>query len=456
MSNTFRIKKPSERLRQSVEEDEREFNIIKEVIEKGNTKVLESFPINFPKTKVNVSARIPKQLSQIEIKKREERRKLKEIENLELIQSKLFAQRKGKRNLIEPLKHRPSLGDIKYENKLFKECREMFSKENAPFPYQNTNPTIPVTQSQKVPLISKKYKIKAQSNITHTEQNQHSNIMKRSYNNKQKIEIECDLDKQQDEEYLRTLSQEEISFYKSKCKDLYEFLHNIGLLRFIDKFIKEGFNQVDDLLNISKNYFGKKDFDFINKTQQEKLYESIKERNEQMKTKVNKHNNNMQNMLFNRTFSDFGLNTRFNREMFEKIEIGVCWICFKALDKKDAIIKEIQEEDDENVVVVEKCFCSEKCVKIFENRKQNIIICYQCEKTFNMINGFVLYEGEKYCSRKCKQEYIDSLVQLEEEKDEDKKENDIDKENLNDNKDNEEDDDISDYEGDHYDPMDDF
>jgi hypothetical protein len=278
--------------------------------------------------------------------------------------------------------------------------------------------------------------------------------MKRSYNNKQKIEIECDLDKQQDEEYLCTLSQEEISFYKSKCKDLYEFLHNIGLLRFIDKFIKEGFNQVDDLLNISKNYFGKKDFDFLNKTQQEKLYESIKERNEQMKTKVSKHNNNMQNMMFNRTFSDFGLNTRFNREMFEKIEIGVCWICFKALDKKDAIVKEIQEEEDENVVVVEKCFCSEKCVKIFENRKQNIIICYQCEKTFNMINGFVLYEGEKYCSRKCKQEYIDSLVQLEE--DENKKENDINKEKINDNKDNEEDDDISDYEGDHYDPMNDF
>lgn len=44
-----------------------------------------------------MSARIPKKLSQIEIKKREERRKLKEIENLELIQNKLFAQRKGKK-----------------------------------------------------------------------------------------------------------------------------------------------------------------------------------------------------------------------------------------------------------------------------------------------------------------------------------------------------------------------
>ena len=226
MSKPFRLKKPSERLRQSTEEDEREFNFIKEVIEKGNTKLLESFPINFPKTKVNVSARIPKQLSQIEIKKREERRKLKEIENLELIQSKLFAQRKGKRNLIEPLKHRPSLGDIKCENKLFRECREMFSKDESPFLYQHTNPTVPLTQSQRAPLITKKYKIKAPSHITHTEQNQHSNVLKRSYNNKQKIEIECDLDKQQDKEYLSTLSQEEISFYTSKCKDLYKFLLN--------------------------------------------------------------------------------------------------------------------------------------------------------------------------------------------------------------------------------------
>ena len=68
-----------------------------------------------------------------------------------------------------------------------------------------------------------------------------------------------------------------------------------------------------------------------------------------------------------------------------------------------------------------------------------------------MINGFVIYEGQKFCSRKCKQEYIDSLSQMKP-----KEHNDVEvqAEQKQTQSNNEEE--SSDYEGDHYDPMEDF
>lgn len=65
----------------------------------------------------------------------------------------------------------------------------MFSNEKACFPYINTNSSIPITQSQRGTLLSKKIKIKGQNNIIHTEQNENPFIMKRSYNNKKKSKL---------------------------------------------------------------------------------------------------------------------------------------------------------------------------------------------------------------------------------------------------------------------------
>ena len=88
-----------------------------------------------------------------------------------------------------------------------------------------------------------------------------------------------------------------------------------------------------------------------------------------------------------------------------------------------------------------------KCFKEFEVKKKSTIICFQCEKQFDIKNGFILYDRQKFCSTKCKEEYI--------------------KDNINSNGknsnnesikskeiDNEKDDDIS--ENDDYDPMNDF
>lgn len=476
MSKTLNSKKPSDKMQKDIEDDEKELNLIKEVIEKGNLKAIESFPINLPKGNKNITkTRIPKKLSQNEIKKREERKKLKEIENLENIQNKLFSQRKAKRNLIEPLKHKPSVGEFAYENKLLKECRQMFSN-NANNNSNNSNSNRPPSTANKTqqPIVkqhtstsSTQYNNKNKNNNTvqpfpntnkPTQDDAPSSAltaMKRTFT-KQKIEIECDLDKQKDEEYINALSNDEISFYQNQTKDLYEFLLSIGLLRYIENFIKEGYDMIEDILNLPEDYFNNQDKPFLTKQQQQKLYENIKElkSKSEVKQPIKSKPQHKPNSALNRTFSDFGLNTRVNKVLFERIEICVCWICYKPLDRNDAIIRAINEEyNNEDIGVDEKCFCSEKCVKVFENKQQNMLICFQCEKRFDMTNGFVIYEGQKFCSRKCKQEYIESVSTSSQMKVKEEQQN---ENEINNNNNNVDDGECSDYEGDYYDPMEDF
>ena len=54
-------------------------------------------------------------------------KRLKDVENLEKIQKKLFKDRPGKNNKINPIKKQEITN---YENAFLKECREVFSKDN--------------------------------------------------------------------------------------------------------------------------------------------------------------------------------------------------------------------------------------------------------------------------------------------------------------------------------------
>ena len=40
-------------------------------------------------------------------------------------------------------------------------------------------------------------------------------------------------------------------------------------------------------------------------------------------------------------------------------------------------------------------------------KKHSNIICFECNKIFDMTKGFVVCDGEKFCSVKCKKEYED-------------------------------------------------
>lgn len=83
-------------------------------------------------------------------------------------------------------------------------------------------------------------------------------LIENNQNKKQnsKIEIDCSSDKNLDKEkndelelqYLNDLSNERMKFFKSKIPEVYEFLNNIKLIRLIESFIEDGFEDLESIL----------------------------------------------------------------------------------------------------------------------------------------------------------------------------------------------------------------
>ena len=147
-------------------------------------------------------------------------------------------------------------------------------------------------------------------------------------------------------------------------------------------------------------------------------------------------------------------------------EIICCYNCFRPIKKENSIIKEYQNKSDIVLFLKNKNFCTLKCIKDYEKKIRTKYVCFQCNKTFDLYQGFVAHEGEKFCSSKCKYKYIEIETMLMkkgkkkkkkkgkntlEEKSKEKK-----NENININNDAGEKNEEKYYEGDDYDPMDDF
>ena len=427
-------------MQSSVEDEEKELEVIKEVFEKGNIHALESLPINIPhkKAKIGTSAKIPKKLSKKEIEKREERKKLKEIERIENIQKKLFGERKGKfnelkrPNLLEPIKKKIKNEPMICENKILKECREIFSKENTKTPKEPKRDNI---------IQKHNNNIQDNSDINVS----HNSTMRKTFT--EKIEIECEQDKQKDKEFIDKLTNEERDFYQEQTKELFNFLSELNLVRFIEKFIIEGYDLFEDFLKLPKDFFKHLDKPFLDKTQQKKLFSKIEEENNKRelekieKAQEEEFKKAVNDFRQNKTFTDFGINAKDDKMLESKVEIVCCWNCYKAIAKEDAIIKKYSN-DDNNIVIQEKVFCSEKCLKEFKLKNHSNIICFECNKIFDMTKGFVVCDGEKFCSVKCKKEYEDKKSKIEEKQIEQPKEEQKEEE--------------SEEENDSYDPMEDF
>ena len=88
-------------LEDEIKEQERELALIKEAVEKGNMKALNPLNIKVPKT-TRPSAKIPKKLSEKEKERRDELRRLKEVQELAKIQDKLLKKIHSRRT-IEPI-----------------------------------------------------------------------------------------------------------------------------------------------------------------------------------------------------------------------------------------------------------------------------------------------------------------------------------------------------------------
>ena len=82
-------------------------------------------------------------------------------------------------------------------------------------------------------------------------------------------------DKIEDLNFLSKLTEREKTFFEVRAADIYNFLKDINLIRYIESFINDGFETKEDLMEIQEDYFlENKNF---NKYQQKKILKKAKE-----------------------------------------------------------------------------------------------------------------------------------------------------------------------------------
>ena len=573
-----------------VKEKELEYEAIKEAIEKGNIDILSNFQLKNIKSTKN-STKIPKKLPEKEKEKRDEIRRLKEAEDLAQIQQKLFRQIKGRKK-IEPLLKKPlySNADVFGAN-IEKECEKIFPKEEK-------NKKIELLRSENVVIKNNKNISKNTNNINNSNIEKSNIVDRKNINKKYKINFEKsnEIDEVKDKEYLDKLDYEIKKFYLDKCEKIFRFLKDIHLCRYIDEFLKQGYDIYEEFLEIPDDFFQQMSVPFLNISQQQKFYNKlnlIKNKYKQkysINYKINKKeikndfidskinitndsninnniNNNNTNKHSDKALNDLGdknkskysennlndLNNNNNNisknnsllekqnekinakniikdtsskiekeelmyktsydidelekqrsEEFKKAveqwrnnkssrpntsyipqdnkitsDVGMtiktayiprknnlyCWNCYKKFLKEDGITKEYSNNYELNSKYNTKNFCSLKCIKDYEKKQRSQYMCFQCRKMCNLMQGFIAFEGEKFCSAACKNKYIqeekESLKRKKEDK-KNKKENE-DKNNINinnGNNDNNKKDELNnennEEEENSYDPMEDF
>jgi hypothetical protein len=87
---------------------------------------------------------------------------------------------------------------------------------------------------------------------------------------REKIEIEVeekdhkfneeDEEEKLENEFIKNSSKEKMKFFYFKVRDLYDFLISIKLLRYIEIFIEDGFEDMESILEISEEYFKEREF----------------------------------------------------------------------------------------------------------------------------------------------------------------------------------------------------
>ena len=565
--------KKSDKLEKELKEQEKELEAIKEAFEKNNMNALNNLPIkNLPKTS-RFSAKVPKRLSEKEKQKRDELRSLKEIENLGKIQQKLFKEVNNRRK-IEPIDKRILTTNQKFINidkddifamNLNKECERVFGKENSKQYIPNKTVTTIRKKEKSVKRntsIKKDNKNIIKKNLEYplSAINRKSKKNEKSDKNDKNVKILTDEEK--DEEFLKNLQDELKQFYMEREEEIFNFLKEIHLCRFISCFLAEGYDIFEEFIELPMDFFDKMEKPFLNKEQQEKLYNKLSifktnkekkienkinifsktqpqsfRKNKKSSTNINKTNKDentninininrnaikenekiesgttsmiKREELFNTNNLDIAELERQNAEDFKKAvnewrnnkyepandygkllhqqlidvqinidkeskesnapvnessllvnspdEIICCWNCFKPIKKENSVQKDYENQFDNSILFTNKNFCSPKCIKDYEKKKKAKYVCFQCNEIFDLYKGFVAYEGEKYCSTKCRDKYIEienEIIKNNKNNHKKKKEKLKKIEKIEKKVKNEEEEEYN--EGDNYDPMDDF
>jgi len=283
--------------------------------------------------------------------------------------------------------------------------------------------------------------------------------------NSSRDNLEYENDKKEDFIFLSKLSEREKTFFEVRAADIYNFLKELNLIRYIESFINDGFETKEDLMEIQEDYFlENKNF---NKVQQKKILDKAKEllneynqkqKNESISMSTNNSINNSMTINKETGIGDISLENKINenynidKKECNFVEIGIgsgdinnyyltntnkinrCWSCFNKLKDKNYI--EVKYEESMITRIVR--FCSEKCKNKFE---LNIYeICDNCKIKYDKSKGEYIYLDKHFDSQKCLDEFINK--------------NNINKNQINNNdiikeEEQEEQEDI-------YDPMDDF
>ena len=288
-----------------VKEKELEYEAIKEAIEKGNIEILSNFKINNLKS-TKISTKIPKKLSEKEKEKRDEIRRLKEAEDLAQIQQKLFRQVKGRKK-IEPLYKKPLYPNMDvFGSNIEKECEKIFPKEE---------------KNKKIELLkSENVHIKNNNLGNNTER---SNMIEgKNTGISKKFKINCEnsneIDEEKDNKYLNELDKEIKMFYIQKCGKIFNFLKDIHLCRYIDDFLKEGYDIYEEFIEFPDDFFEQKKSPFLNKSQQIKFYNKLHNIQSKYKPKYNKNSIINQNK---NSFSHVNYNLDYSHQ--NKLNINI-------------------------------------------------------------------------------------------------------------------------------------
>ena len=245
--------------------------------------------------------------------------------------------------------------------------------------------------------------------------------------NSSRDNLDVDNDKKEDSIFLSKLSEREKTFFEVRAADIYNFLKELNLIRYIESFINDGFETKEDLMEIQEDYF--QENQNFNKNQQKKILDKVKylldEYNQKQDNKImSLSTNNSINNIINKDIEISPINNEKNSNIninkeYNLVEIGIgngdinnynltnkinrCWNCFNKL--KDNNYIEIKYEDSMITRIVR--FCSEKCKNKFE---MNIYeVCYNCKIKYDKSKGDYIYQDKHFHSQKCLNESIDKL-----------------------------------------------
>ena len=169
---------------------------------------------------------------------------------------------------------------------------------------------------------------------------------------------------------IHKITEREKTFFEVRASDIYNFLKDLNLIRYIESFINDGFETKEDLMEIQEDYF--QENQNFNKNQQKKILGKAKELLDEYNQKNNINginistnnsinnneinnestkieNKNIENKIneniikIENKFSEIGIGNGDINNYYSSNNINRCWNCFNKLKGNNYI--EIKYEE---------------------------------------------------------------------------------------------------------------